>query len=46
MILECPYCKEEILTQYPVKNNRVDERDMDKVSEHMKIKHPRVKIER
>jgi len=43
MIMECPYCKFEILTKHPIKNNRVDDRDLDEVCKHMKEFHPRVK---
>jgi len=46
MILECPYCKKEILTKYPIKNNKVDDRDMEKVCKHMEIKHPKVQVEK
>ena len=39
MILACPYCGEILPCKYPIKNNMIDERDMNLVDEHMRTKH-------
>jgi hypothetical protein len=43
MILECPYCKFVFSTKYPIKDNTIDVKDMDRIVRHMIKEHPNVK---
>ena len=43
LILDCFVGGEILPCKYPIKNNMIDKRDMERVDRHMRIKHPKSK---